>query len=197
MSGAMAPFALPIGASRGYLGSEFYCFGSAMKTSARLQSGFSLVEILLVIGIIGALMIGAFIVYPKVQLSRQVNEMVERSTIISASTQQFFGDRSYAGLTTATALSAGILEPSQTISPWGAVELNATSSGNGFRLDFTGLPRDACQKMVAALEPNASSMRIGTTFVKFDGTPPVAFNILTGPASCTEGATLSIWPIIS
>jgi prepilin-type N-terminal cleavage/methylation domain-containing protein len=163
-----------------------------MKKISQAQSGFSLVEILLVIGIIGALMIGAFIVYPKVQLSRQVNEIVERNTIVAASTQQFFGDRSYTGLTTATALSAGILEQSQTITPWGAMDIAATGTGNGFRIDYTALPLDVCRKLVAALESNASALRVGSTFVKNTTT---AFNVLTAPTNCTAGATVSVWPI--
>lgn len=165
-------------------------------TQKRAQQGYSLPEILLVIGIIGSITIGAFIIFPIVQASQHVNKATNDAIMVSASAKQFFGDRSYSGLTTATAISAGILEDADTRTPWGNLDVTADSDGASFHVDFTGVPIDACQRLVVNMEPNAFAMRIGSTFVKDpEGTPPVAFDANEAIAACAEGSnTLSFWP---
>ncbi|WP_077269449.1 prepilin-type N-terminal cleavage/methylation domain-containing protein [Klebsiella pneumoniae] len=72
------------------------------------KQGFSLLELLLVLGIIAALVVSAFIVYPKVRDARYVDIEAKHIGQIYASVKNVYtGQPNYSGLaTTAVAMPA-------------------------------------------------------------------------------------------
>lgn len=156
--------------------------------------GFSLIEILLVIGLVGALSGGAFLLYQRVQGAQNVSDTVERVVVITGNLRQFFGDGSFSGLTRATAISAGAVAEADMSSPWGPIDVSADSGGNTFRIDISNVPQDECQDLLPALEMNAGQLRVGSTVVK-DNANGQAFDIFTAGAACSSAAnTVSLWP---
>lgn len=161
-----------------------------MKMLNSRQGGFTLVEILLVIGLIGAIAIGAFVVFPMVQMSQNVSEMSTRALSVSASTHQFFGGRSFTGLNNSTAISAGILGPNETTTPWGNMNISASSSGNEFQLEFTRVPSGACLRLLEALNANSNQLRVGSRVVK---EASGAFNFTTAASACASASNTIIF----
>ena len=75
----------------------------------RKNKGFSLLEILLVLAIAAALVIGAFIVYPKVQAGARADaESKNISTIVAGIKSLYTSSSTYTGLTNAVAANAKI-----------------------------------------------------------------------------------------
>lgn len=161
-----------------------------MKMLSSRQSGFTLVEIMLVIGLISAIAIGAFMIFPKLQMSQNVNEMSTRALSVSASTHQFFGGRSFTGLTNASAISAGIMDVNDTATPWGNMNISAANSGNEFQLEFTRVPSGACTRLVEALDPNSKELRVGNTVVK---SASVMFSFTTISTACTPASNTVVF----
>lgn len=156
------------------------------------QSGFSLIEILLTLGLIATLAVGAFVVYPRLQTSQSVSDAERKYISILGTTKEYFGDGSYSGLSNSMAISAGIASPSDLVTHWGTINLQPDASG--FRVDFRTLPKNACQKLVSRLEPHSSGIRIGSTFVKNNS---IAYNTLSAPSRCGSSQTVSFWPAIN
>lgn len=157
----------------------------------RPQRGFSLIEIILVIGLIAAIAIAAFVVYPKFRLSQGVSDATEKYVLIASATREFFGDESLDGLDRATALNAGVLAPEDMVTNWGDIDI--AGAGTQLQVSFLAIPKDACQKLVARLEPNSSTLHVGSAVVK-DGSTP--YSSLGGPAVCVDAPqTISAWPL--
>ena len=73
------------------------------------KKGFSLLELLLVMGIIAALIVAAFIVYPKVQASQRSQAESNNIATIQAGVKSLYSSTSnYTGLTTSVAIQSKI-----------------------------------------------------------------------------------------
>ena len=73
------------------------------------KKGFSLLELLLVLGIIAALVVAAFIVYPKVQASQRAQAESNNIATIQAGVKALFTSASsFTGLTNSVAVQAKI-----------------------------------------------------------------------------------------
>ena len=159
-----------------------------MSSDFRKQRGFSLIEILLVLGLIAIMAIAAFVIYPRVRDSQAVNATVAQYVLINSSIKDFFGDKPYTGLTAATAVSAGVLTAPDLITNWGTVTL-AVPTARTFRIDFNTVPYNICKRLVSRVEGNAQAITVGATVVK---SSTVAYNALTGPTACGLSGTTTI-----
>lgn len=157
-----------------------------MNPSNPRQSGFSLVEILLVLGLIATIAIGAFVIYPRVQMSSDVNKAVARFNVIVAGTQNFFGNRPYTGLSLASAQSAGIFTTQELQSPWGTMAPTVSADPSEFYVIFNDIPPDACKKLLARLDE--ISPQLHTDAAGYVKDPATEFNPLTSVASCDTAA---------
>lgn len=153
------------------------------------QEGFSLVEILLTLGLIASIAIGAFLVYPRLQTSQSVSDAERKFITILSTTREYFGEGSYSGLSNSMAVSSGIVAPADLASHWGGI--NLVPAGSSFRMDFLNVPKSACQSLVPRLESHSAAVQVGSTLVKDDTT---TFNALTAAASCGDSQTVSFWP---
>lgn len=133
------------------------------------KKGFSLLELLLVLGIIAALVVAAFIVYPKVQDSnRAATEAKNISALMAGVKSLYSGQSYYKGLDDQVAYKAKIYPDNMVVgngtnfvnsySGTVSVESSAnTSTGeddSGFRIKYTLLPSITCAKIITEVGSN-------------------------------------------
>lgn len=138
------------------------------------KKGFSLIEMLLVIGVLAVLLIGAFVVYPRVQESQQIQNESQNLITMQAGIINYFESQgnnynslgayssgqgvvfaNRAGIIPAT-LNNGNKSASTATHTWGGVVIIHTTSGiyNGyaggrnFVVRYNGVPSSACPQLV-------------------------------------------------
>lgn len=158
------------------------------------QSGFSLVEILLVLGIIAILAIAAFIIFPQVQDSNRANTAQSNLISMSAGIKNLYGaTRNYATLTTEVANQAGIVPASMNggdktataiTSSWSApVAIGPGTVVAGvaqtFTITFQAMPGTICAKLVPGMLQNFKAI-----YVPASATTPLTGDPATAVAAC-------------
>ncbi|EKN3682209.1 TPA: prepilin-type N-terminal cleavage/methylation domain-containing protein [Yersinia enterocolitica] len=104
-----------------------------MNKNRKSKKGFSLLELLLVLGIIAALVVAAFIVYPKVQASQRAQAESNNIATIQAGVKALYTSASsFTGLTNIVAVQAKIF-PDNILSGSGS----AAKPVNVFKGDVT------------------------------------------------------------
>lgn len=153
----------------------------------RQQQGFSLIEVLLVLGIIAVLAIAAFVIYPQVMSSSRANSEQSNIMTIAAATKNLFNGR-YG--TTGTnllpvvnqargipnSMNGGDFTSGSVISSaWGggvALETAASASGgSAFAITYQDMPFDICQKLIPGVLPNFDSVVVGATTLSKTSVP--------------------------
>ena len=138
------------------------------------KTGFSLVELLLVLGVIAVLLVAAFVIYPRVKLANQVHQ--ERSSLlvlqsgIRSSLASQGGNYKTLGTVSETkgnafaygakavpsAWNASATNPTDIVNGWGGkVIIHSTvgtfegySAGKAFGIQYNDVPKEACVKFV-------------------------------------------------
>ncbi|HCK7688078.1 TPA: prepilin-type N-terminal cleavage/methylation domain-containing protein [Salmonella enterica] len=131
-----------------------------LNSKRKSKKGFSLLELLLVLGIIAALVVAAFIVYPKVQASQRAQAESNNIATIQAGVKALYTSASsFTGLTNTVAVQATIF-PDNMLSGTG----NAAKPINAFKGNVT-----------LAAAGNFYTAKVGSKVVKAaDGTLDVA-----------------------
>ena len=138
-----------------------------MKLLKNKKNGFTLVEILLVVGFIALAGIGIYTVYTKVQMSNAALQEGKNLDTIRAGIKNLYGgNQNYAGLSNSVLNDARITPDSMRKIPYdagdatitnsfgGAVNLDpvslgaAAGSNNGFRVTYNNVPGAVCAKLV-------------------------------------------------
>ncbi|HFT4637915.1 TPA: type 4 pilus major pilin, partial [Klebsiella pneumoniae] len=141
---------------------------SGLVKNSKSKKGFSLLELLLVLGIVAALIVASFIVYPKVRDARYVDIEAKHIGQIYASVRNVYvGKPDYSGLaTTAVAIPAqffpdDMLKKNITwgISSWGGyvvVDANDVSpsglAASSFTISYSDVPDSVCIRLITAVE---------------------------------------------
>ncbi|CAK9885288.1 MAG: Major structural subunit of bundle-forming pilus [Candidatus Erwinia impunctatus] len=146
---------------------------TVLISSKRNKKGFSLLELLLVLGIISALVVAAFIVYPKVQASQRAQAESNNIATIQACVKALYTSASsFTGLTTSVAVQAKIF-PDNMLSVSGsdtaAKPINAfkgdvlvasdstgpsKTSCSSFTITYKNVPAAECTKIITAAAGN-------------------------------------------
>ncbi|MDY4379104.1 type 4 pilus major pilin [Pectobacterium brasiliense] len=153
----------------------------------KYRKGFSLLELLLVLGIVAGLVVSAFIVYPKVQAAQRVEMESKNIAAIQAGVKALYASApDYSGLNNTVALNASIFPDSmlsgegdeRTVvnSFKGDVELVASGinqNGNiiadaAFSITYYGVPSAECIRLIYAVRNNFSSVLINRVAVPQD-----------------------------
>lgn len=150
------------------------------------KKGFSLLKLLLVLGIIAALVVAAFIVYPKVQASQRAQAESNNIATIQAGVKALYTSASsFTGLTNAVAVQAKIFpdnmlsgagnaaKPINTFK--GNVTLAAAKTGpssvdgSSFTITYDNVPAAECVKITTAAAGNFYITHVGDKVVKAAG----------------------------
>jgi type II secretory pathway pseudopilin PulG len=164
------------------------------KTKA---AGFSLIELLLVIGFIAGALVLAFVTYPKVQATNRANVEAQHITIFSGGIKNLYATaQNFATLTNTVLLQAKIVpDDLQVADPlitniWGGAITVAPAAGNlSYTITYAGVPRSECVKLGTSVSVNFLKLTIqGTTI--FDRTATggsVNLDPALVSATCVDG----------
>lgn len=141
-----------------------------------MKKGFSLLELLLVLGIIAALIVSAFIVYPKIKNAQYIDvEAKHIGQIYAAVKSTYSGQPNYKGLsTTAIAIPAQFFPEDMLtnritwgVSSWrGYVVVDANNEGpskiaySAFSITYSDVPSDICIRLVSAVQNSFYSIYV-------------------------------------
>jgi prepilin-type N-terminal cleavage/methylation domain-containing protein len=159
------------------------------------QHGFSLVEILLVLGVIASLMVGAFLIYPKVKNSQNVNEAVDKIALVASAHRQFFNGKTIpANLARADAIAAGIVTEQDMNTPWGTITYSSVNSR--LALQLNNVPRDVCGALGQRLDSMADLIMINNAGTKTTPAPVTLENVAYGCGLRAGDATIQVQPTL-
>ena len=164
------------------------------------NKGFSLVEVLLVLGFAAVLIAGAFLAYSQVKSSNSVNSEVQAAATMSAGVRSLFsGSPNYADLVGGDAeqlmIQANIV-PENKVNAAGdgithdlggttqQITVSTVNSDTAFTFTYSDVPESQCSKFVSAVAPSFNAVSVGGTSVKaFDGD----LNVATMTTNCSGG----------
>lgn len=141
----------------------------------RSKKGFSLLELLLVLGIIAALIIAAFIVYPKVQAYRNVKIESNNISALKAEISSLYSSTS-GSIPNSYSLNSVLIDakaaPIAMISGtnklrnvWGGDVYVGTydiANASAFVIQYNHVPRDECAKLVMETAPGFEQVVVGS-----------------------------------
>lgn len=139
------------------------------------RRGFSLLELLLVVGIIAALIIGAFIVYPKVQSYRNVKIESNNISTLKAEVSGLYasvaGDIPKDANLNSIMIQAKAVPPSMRFNSlrlrnvWGGDVYVGTyniANAPSFAIQYNHVPRDECAKLVMQTATGFEQVVVGS-----------------------------------
>lgn len=125
-----------------------------MNKANKTKSGFSLVELLAVVGIGGALVAGALLLVGNVQAKREIKAHNENISTIYNNMQNLFSDEPVDGDTTVL-VTAGVFPNSlninsagDTVLTMGGGEVSVEALGNGYELTYNKIKQSACVEVI-------------------------------------------------
>ncbi|MCO5781382.1 type 4 pilus major pilin [Citrobacter meridianamericanus] len=171
-----------------------------------IKKGFSLLELLLVLGIIAALVVAAFIVYPKVQASQRAQTESNNIATMQAGIKALYASASsFSGLTNSVAVQAKIFPDNMLNSSGssatpinvfkGTVELASSDtgpsglSGSSFTITYDSIPAAECTKIVSAVASNFYIASVNGVEVKSAGG---VLNVALTASSCSDATSNSM-----
>lgn len=162
-----------------------------IKKMNKKQKGFSLVELLAVIGVGGAIIAGALLLLSQVNERNSINDASKNISAIFANLDQLYREDPTTGLTTAVAITAGIFPnnmknptPTTVTNFWnGTVDVASVSAGAGFRVDYQEVQGgNVCTTIVK------NQRKVGWTDIGISSNTTGT----TAPASLSDVASMTI-----
>lgn len=140
------------------------------------SQGFSLIELLLVLAIVAALAVAAFIIYPRVQSGRNATYENQVLSSAQAGVKALFTTNNYANLSETVAAQASLFPDAMTMSDdtvqnqWGGVVAIAPTGPAGaastvvptrfFSFVYPNVPSDVCVRLAGAAVNNYGTVRV-------------------------------------
>lgn len=175
-----------------------------MKYDVITRKGFSLIEMLLVLGVLAVLLIAAFVVYPRVRDASRANNEVANLTLIKANIQNMYASTmgDYKGLDTEKAnnakvfpqsMNAGVYTGAGISSTWGQpVRVNMMYGADadlavnkGFTIEYIAVPSAICLGMVSASANMFNDIRVGSGTVMLYGSLPRRLDVDAATKECS------------
>lgn len=172
----------------------------------KLARGFTLVEILLVVGFIALASIGIYTIYTKVTVTNQANTEGRNLDTIRAGVKNLFGGQStYTGLTASVAVQARVVPDSMTTS--GATTITNSFGGtvtiapanlgagtnNGFTITYPAVPGAVCSKLATTGGAGFDAVSIGgDASVKVFGTNTMSITQVAQDCALDTGNGVSM-----
>lgn len=155
------------------------------KMTSGRQSGFTLLELLLVIGVAALLLIGGIATY---RLVSEGNKATEATRMLLTLKQEAMvlaqqSDTGYTGVDIDTLVAVGALRSNTQLNPYnGAIEVAGAAT---FTVTFQNVTRAGCIKLMTAINnPNEVLTVNGVA-------PPITPAAAT--AACGDGANAMVW----
>jgi type II secretory pathway pseudopilin PulG len=183
-----------------------------LKINKKNKKGFTLVEILLVVGFIALAGIGIYTVYTKVQMSNAaLTEAKNLDTMRAGIKNLFGGNQNYNGLSNLVINQARITPDSMRAIPYSATDANITNSfggtvtvtpvtlgsgsaNNGFRIQYDKVPGAVCAKLVGGAGASWDAIGVGAVNnVKVFGTGQINIATLTAQCATDTGNGISLY----
>lgn len=179
-------------------------------SNQKQQRGFSLVELLLVLGVLAVLLVAAFIVFPQVRDRNQANAEVTNLTTTKAGISNLYASKGgvYTGLTNAVAINARVYPTSMTasgssLSSWGGAVTTEVVPGAGnerrFRITYAAVPQGVCLGLVSGAATNFEQVTVGTTAVITEAAGTTARELSSGgqfnPAQAATACGTATGPV--
>lgn len=177
-----------------------------MSKINRKRKGFSLLELLLVLGIIAALIVAAFIVYPKVRTSQIVDAEAKNIATIRAGLLALYSATSnISGVNNTVGINAQIFPDNMLVKSGGTVSdvvngfkgkvslssTNFVSMGKVvFNISYANIPQEACVKLVSAVAPSMAIISVNGNYAKSE-LSNVDWDVATASSACTAGGAIS------
>lgn len=151
------------------------------KNNYKASQGFSLIELLLVLAIIAALAVAAFVIYPRVQAGRAATYEAQVLSSAQASVKGLFQSNNFASLSDAVAIQAKVFPESMVDSGTGfrnqfggfvlvgaAADVSGANPAPGarapfFRFVYEEVPAEVCQKLGGSASSNFAGILVGPT----------------------------------
>lgn len=173
----------------------------------KASKGFTLVEILLVVGFIALAGIGIYTIYAKVQISNQANQESRNLDTLRAGVKSLYASRpNFTGITNLVANNARVTPDNMRTevateivnSFGGTVTVEPVTLGtggnanNGVRIIYEAVPSAVCSKLVASAGVQFNSVKVDGTEVK-EFASNAALDVATAVASCNANDTVVLW----
>ena len=167
------------------------------------KKGYSLLELLIVLGIVSALIAAAFLIYPKVRAHQQVEEETKNLTAIQAGMKSLYAGRiKLDSLSTALFAQSGnapqqmIIDDGQALqNVWkGSVQLGYDGNHGKYHVEYDNVPSDVCSKFVAAVQGDFVKVSIyaATSGDSKDMETGTAFDVAKTTEACGSDTTATI-----
>lgn len=173
------------------------------------KKGFSLLELLLVMGIVAAMIVAAFIIYPKVMTQVRVNNEIKNiSTIITGIKALYQGQSDLAGFSTPVLIKSKIA-PDNMVQAGNNVMLRNSWEGyfsmglagvgvagggtvwNAVTINTAGIPSADCLRLVNELyrqyNVNLTYLLVNSTYLYASGVPYTIDNAATACGKSESG----------
>lgn len=163
-----------------------------MKNLNKKKNGFSLIELLLVLGIIAALAITVFMIYPKVATKNNVRDEVNNiNAILSGTIALYSSMPTFDGVSNKNLIESHVFPEVMLSSAKddvvlngfkGLVEVAPSKDFDGkLEIKYTNVPSEACVNMTTSLLPQFSVIKVNNVTIKHEnGT----FNIKNATEVC-------------
>ena len=131
------------------------------------KKGFSLLEILLVLGAIAALIVAAFMIFPKVQASQRIDRESRNLTAIQAGVKSLYGGRAkISSINTDSFIASknapeNMIQDGKLINEWkGNVQVEYSGNHGKYNIIYDAVPASDCSKLIAAVSSNFVSIDV-------------------------------------
>ncbi|ECE2626534.1 prepilin-type N-terminal cleavage/methylation domain-containing protein [Salmonella enterica] len=125
------------------------------------KKGFSLLELLLVLGVIAALIVAAFMIFPKVQASQRLDRESRNLTAIQAGVKSLYGGRAkISDLNTDSFIASknapdNMIQEGKLINEWkGNVSVEYSGNHGKYNIIYDAVPASDCSKLISAVSGN-------------------------------------------
>lgn len=164
----------------------------------KIKKGFTLTEVLLVLGIAAIIIIIIFLTLPKVIASSKASQDAKNVVFLQSAIRGIYnGQASYSGVSTDVLLKAKVVPDNMIANPEqgsGSDIINAFSGKvyigivtNGFSIALANIPPDACVKIVTAAASSFYQVTANSVNVKaYYSTPQMDITNVTTQCAKTE-----------
>lgn len=148
-------------------------FIKSTSPGARRQKGFTLMEVMIVLGVAAVILIGIFARGSDAYDEATAQTMAGDTQLMAGKIQKMFRNSPaprYSGLTSTVALDGNAVPQhwrngSNITTEWGNITLGTASSNTRFTMSFAGVPQEACTAFTTALLGTFDSIAVNGTAV--------------------------------